>query len=132
MGMLGCCLAMNVAIEKALHPCDRLGRCAQQQPFWRRWILRQHGSAPRCAGHRREQCRSEHGCARRPRAHRRHNPLAYAVPAGEEYPILLDIALSAVAAGKIIAMKELKQPIPSTWLTDTDGMPVDEVGSFST
>ena len=27
------------------------------------------------------------------------NPLAYAVPAGEEYPILLDIALSAVAAG---------------------------------
>jgi ureidoglycolate dehydrogenase (NAD+) len=28
------------------------------------------------------------------------NPLAYAVLAGEEYPILLDIALSAVAAGK--------------------------------
>jgi ureidoglycolate dehydrogenase (NAD+) len=33
------------------------------------------------------------------------NPLAYAVPAGEECPILLDIALSAVAAGKIIAMQ---------------------------
>jgi ureidoglycolate dehydrogenase (NAD+) len=58
------------------------------------------------------------------------NPLACAVLAGEEYPILLDIALSAVAAGKIIAMKELGQPIPSTWLTDADGMPVDEVGDW--
>ena len=29
-----------------------------------------------------------------------------------------------------IAMKELKQPIPSTWLTDEDGMPVDEVGDW--
>jgi len=48
----------------------------------------------------------------------------------QEYPILLDIALSAVAAGKIIAMKELGQPIPSTWLTDAEGMPVDEVGDW--
>jgi ureidoglycolate dehydrogenase (NAD+) len=58
------------------------------------------------------------------------NPLAYAVPAGEEYPILLDIALSAVAAGKILAMKELGQSIPSTWLTDADGMPTAEVGDW--
>jgi ureidoglycolate dehydrogenase (NAD+) len=58
------------------------------------------------------------------------NPLAYAVPAGEEYPILLDIALSAVAAGKIISMKALGQPIPPNWLTDADGLPVSEVGDW--
>ena len=58
------------------------------------------------------------------------NPLAYAVPAGEEYPILLDIALSAVAAGKIISMKALGQPIPPTWLADAEGMPAAEVGDW--
>jgi ureidoglycolate dehydrogenase (NAD+) len=58
------------------------------------------------------------------------NPLAYAIPAGKERPILLDIALSAVAAGKIFAAKALSQTIPSTWLTDAEGMPVTEVGDW--
>ena len=58
------------------------------------------------------------------------NPLAYAVPAGEEYPILLDIALSTVAASKILSMKALGQPIPPNWITDADGMPTAEVGDW--
>lgn len=58
------------------------------------------------------------------------NPFAYAVPAGSEYPPLLDMALSAVAAGKIFAMKAAGQPIPSTWLTDREGLPVTEVGDW--
>jgi ureidoglycolate dehydrogenase (NAD+) len=58
------------------------------------------------------------------------NPLAFAIPAGKERPILLDIALSAVAAGKIFAAKALSQSIPSTWLTDAEGMPVTEVGEW--
>jgi LDH2 family malate/lactate/ureidoglycolate dehydrogenase len=58
------------------------------------------------------------------------NPMAYAVPAGKESPIFLDIALSAVAAGKIFAMKALKKPIPDTWLTDKDGLPTAEVGDW--
>lgn len=58
------------------------------------------------------------------------NPLACGIPAGDEYPILLDIALSAVAAGKIIAMKALGQPIPAGWLTDAEGLPATEVGDW--
>lgn len=58
------------------------------------------------------------------------NPVAYAVPAGEEHPILLDIALSAVAAGKILGMKALGQAIPNSWLTDAEGMPTSEVGDW--
>jgi len=58
------------------------------------------------------------------------NPLACGIPAGDEYPILLDIALSAVAAGKIIAMKALAQPIPSGWLTDAEGIPAREIGDW--
>jgi len=58
------------------------------------------------------------------------NPVAYAIPAGDEYPLLLDIALSAVAAGKILGKKALGQSIPSTWLTDAEGLPTSEVGDW--
>jgi LDH2 family malate/lactate/ureidoglycolate dehydrogenase len=54
------------------------------------------------------------------------NPMAYAVPAGDEFPILFDIALSAVAAGKIYAKKALGQSIPSDWITDADGLPTSD------
>ncbi len=60
------------------------------------------------------------------------NPLACGIPAGDEYPILLDIALSAVAAGKIIAMKALGQPIPTGWLTDEEGLPAPQIGNWPT
>ncbi len=58
------------------------------------------------------------------------NPIAYAVPACSEHPILLDIALSAVAAGKILGMKALGKAIPPSWLTDADGLPTAEVGDW--
>jgi len=58
------------------------------------------------------------------------NPIAYAVPAGEEHPLLLDIALSAVAAGKILGMKALGQAIPDSWLSDADGLATSEVGDW--
>ena len=58
------------------------------------------------------------------------NPLACGIPAGDEYPILLDIALSAVAAGKIIAMKTLGEAIPLGWLSDADGLPATEIGDW--
>jgi LDH2 family malate/lactate/ureidoglycolate dehydrogenase len=58
------------------------------------------------------------------------NPIAYAVPTGQKHSLLLDIALSAVAAGKILGMKALGQAIPDTWLTDADGLPTSEVGDW--
>lgn len=54
------------------------------------------------------------------------NPFAYAVPAGEENPIFLDIASSAVAGGKIRIAQALGQKVPDTWLVDTEGVPTTD------
>jgi len=54
------------------------------------------------------------------------NPFAYAVPAGEEKPIFLDIAMSMVAAGKIAAAKFAGKPIPDTWYVDDEGLPTTD------
>jgi ureidoglycolate dehydrogenase (NAD+) len=51
------------------------------------------------------------------------NPIAYAVPAGEEKCIVLDIATSAAAGRKIAAAKSAGQKIPEGWLMDDEGMP---------
>lgn len=51
------------------------------------------------------------------------NPLAYAVPHEPDRPILLDMATSTVAGGKVFAAATLGQPIPDGWLTDEQGLP---------
>ena len=58
------------------------------------------------------------------------NPIAYAAPAGEEKPVYLDIATSAVAATKIYAAKSLGSPIPDNWLVDEDGLPTSDYSHF--
>ena len=54
------------------------------------------------------------------------NPFAYAVPAGEEDPIFMDIASSAVAGGKVRIFQELNQKVPDTWLVDAEGVPTSD------
>jgi ureidoglycolate dehydrogenase (NAD+) len=54
------------------------------------------------------------------------NPLAYAIPAGREEPIFLDIASSAVAGGKIRIFQALGQKVPDTWLVDLEGVPTTD------
>ena len=54
------------------------------------------------------------------------NPLAYAVPAGEEDPIFLDIASSAVAGGKIRIAQAEGRKVPDNWLVDTEGVPTTD------
>ena len=58
------------------------------------------------------------------------NPIAYAAPAGEEKPVYLDIATSAVAATKIFSAKALGKPIPDNWLVDEDGMPTSDPSQY--
>lgn len=58
------------------------------------------------------------------------NPIAWAAPAGEEKPVYLDIATSAVAATKIYAAKTLGKPIPDNWLVDEDGLPTSDYSQF--
>ena len=54
------------------------------------------------------------------------NPFAFAVPAGKEPPVLLDIAMSTVAGGKVMAARELGKSIPETWLVDAEGIPTSD------
>jgi LDH2 family malate/lactate/ureidoglycolate dehydrogenase len=51
------------------------------------------------------------------------NPFSYAVPAGRHPPILMDMAISTVAGGKVYQSRMLGKPIPDNWIVDRDGLP---------
>lgn len=57
------------------------------------------------------------------------NPLAWAIPAGREAPIVLDMAQSVVAAGKIGMAARKGEPIPLGWALDRDGRPTTDPAS---
>jgi LDH2 family malate/lactate/ureidoglycolate dehydrogenase len=126
MGMLNCSLAMDVAIEKA-----RAATIA--------WVGVRNSSHFGAAGYYASLAghRDMIGIAMSnadpnmviPGA-RGHvignNPLAYAVPSSKK-PLLLDIALSTAAFGKILNMKISGKSIPSTWITDADGLATSDL-----
>lgn len=58
------------------------------------------------------------------------NPLAYAIPADKHQPIILDMAISTVAGGKVNAAKALGLPIPDNWIVDRDGRPTTDPSQF--
>ncbi|MCI0744458.1 MAG: Ldh family oxidoreductase [Verrucomicrobia subdivision 3 bacterium] len=58
------------------------------------------------------------------------NPIAFAVPTGEAHPILLDIALSSVAGGKVFAAATRGDVIPNNWLVDSEGLPTTDPRLF--
>ncbi len=54
------------------------------------------------------------------------NPLAVAIPAAAEPPLVLDIAFSGAAVGKIRVYAQKGLPIPDTWAFDADGRPTTD------
>ena len=58
------------------------------------------------------------------------NPFAYAIPAYRHSPILLDIATSAVAGGKVYEARTLGRPIPNNWIVGLDGLPTTDAELF--
>src|SRR5262249_11497691 len=54
------------------------------------------------------------------------NPLAIAIPAGKEHPIVLDAAFSYSSHGKIRVYLQQGEPIPLTWALDRDGQPTTD------
>ena len=58
------------------------------------------------------------------------NPFSFACPTGDGKSIFLDIALSSVAALKVIMAKEKGMEIPDTWLVDEDGQPTTDSSLF--
>ena len=58
------------------------------------------------------------------------NPIAYAIPTGNDRPVFLDIATSCVAATKIITSKALGKKLPDKWLVDEHGHPTDDPSGY--
>jgi LDH2 family malate/lactate/ureidoglycolate dehydrogenase len=54
------------------------------------------------------------------------NPFAIALPCKTKRPIVLDMAQSVVARGKIVMAMKTKTPIPDTWALDTEGRPTSD------
>jgi LDH2 family malate/lactate/ureidoglycolate dehydrogenase len=54
------------------------------------------------------------------------NPWSIATPGGSHTPVVLDIANTSVARGKIYAAAQRGEAIPDTWATDEDGEPTTD------
>jgi (2R)-3-sulfolactate dehydrogenase (NADP+) len=54
------------------------------------------------------------------------NPIAFAAPLPGRPPLVIDLATSAVARGRILAAREAGQPIPEGWALDADGHPTTD------
>jgi (2R)-3-sulfolactate dehydrogenase (NADP+) len=54
------------------------------------------------------------------------NPLAFACPMADAPPLLIDLALSTVARGKIVVAARDGQPIPLGWAVDAAGQPTTD------
>jgi L-2-hydroxycarboxylate dehydrogenase (NAD+) len=56
------------------------------------------------------------------------NPIALAVPAGEERPFVMDMATSTVPRGKLEVYYRQEKPLPLGWATDERGVPTADAG----
>lgn len=54
------------------------------------------------------------------------NPIAIAVPAGDRPSVLLDIATTVAAYGKVKVAAQKRESIPDTWMIDKKGQPITD------
>ena len=57
------------------------------------------------------------------------NPWSWAAPAGRHAPMILDIANTGVARGKIYLAKQKGLPIPAGWAIDAEGAPTTDAAA---
>lgn len=57
------------------------------------------------------------------------NPIAFAAPRAGHAPIVVDLALSSVARGKILKAAQEGKPIPVGWAKDADGTPTTDASA---
>ncbi|MEM7072481.1 MAG: Ldh family oxidoreductase, partial [Pseudomonadota bacterium] len=54
------------------------------------------------------------------------NPIAFAIPRAGAEPLVIDLSLSQVARGKIMAARQRREPIPDGWALDCHGRPTND------
>lgn len=57
------------------------------------------------------------------------DPVAFACPAGGDGPVVVDVSLSRVARGKIMAARQKGEPIPEGWALDAEGRPTTDAAA---
>jgi (2R)-3-sulfolactate dehydrogenase (NADP+) len=57
------------------------------------------------------------------------NPIAFAAPIAGRAPAVVDLALSKVARGNIVAAKQKGEAIPEGWALDPEGRPTTDAGA---
>lgn len=59
------------------------------------------------------------------------NPIAFAAPSLTHGPIVLDMALSVAAGGRIRLAAKNGEKIPNDWLVDSEGLPTDDPAALT-
>lgn len=54
------------------------------------------------------------------------NPIAFAAPQADAPPLVVDLSLSKVARGKVVAAGKRGEAIPEGWALDSDGQPTSD------
>lgn len=54
------------------------------------------------------------------------NPISIALPVDGEIPLVVDMAMSEAAMGKVRMAQQAGKPIPDSWATDADGVPTTD------
>lgn len=54
------------------------------------------------------------------------NPMCYAFPAGKHPPVIVDMATSAAANGKLEIAQRSGKPVPDGWIQDKEGKPSND------
>ena len=57
------------------------------------------------------------------------NPIAFAAPISDGAPLVVDLALSQAARGKVVAAQKAGEAIPDDWALDADGYPTTDPDS---
>lgn len=57
------------------------------------------------------------------------NPIAFAAPVPDGAPLVVDLALSVAARGKIMAANKAGESIPGDWALDADGKPTTDAAA---
>ena len=60
------------------------------------------------------------------------NPIAFAAPETGAPPLVIDLSLSVVARGRIMAASKVGTPIPEDWALDADGNPTTDAAAALT
>jgi LDH2 family malate/lactate/ureidoglycolate dehydrogenase len=125
-GHLGAVKAMDIAIEKASQTGVAIGTVVQSRHFGAAFGYAMMAAKRDMIGW--SISASSPGLAPWGGSERMlgNNPVAYAVPAGDEEPLVLDMASGVSAWGRIGTMRMYGKKLTADWVLDEDGNPTDD------